>query len=605
MQKFKKILRNAALYALSIALVGAAPITAFADEPETYTYNAANGRWDSSKWVYDPATHVYVPAPPASPAPAKAPAVASKDSGATDAPLAADAVGDAPGVGGNASVSQNLNDNANTNVNTDASIKNGLNSLAGSGSAGVNSNLRAGDALSGDANADTTLVNSVHSTVDGETDGIARFTTNLYGDVVGDIMIGPSIANAQIDRNININSNTNINNNDAITNDVKVRALSGSAEVANNTTAGNAKSGNANAVANVLNLINTIIGANKSFIGTINIYGNLNGDIMVSPDFIPQLLADNSIERTEINMPLSMNINDDKSIVNNVKLNAATGDATVANNTGAGSATTGSSKTKLTVLNLTGHKVNAKNSLLVFVNVLGKWVGMIVDAPNATAAAFGNRVVSNTVNVSDNTNINNKERITNNIDLDAQSGSAAVAGNTQAGDATSGDATASANLANISSSEFNLTDWFGVLYINVFGTWIGSFGVDTAAGTVVPLSGMAMAGGPPNPGTPNLRFGFNPGDSSNSPSAAIAGANGGGGMDAARAAGEAYLAAHPQGANTSMLQGAETPKALDPSMIMTVGGFMAAGISSIWLSARRRSEMNINRPATPGLMINQ
>ncbi len=602
MQKFKRYLQNAALYIVSIALVGGAPITAFADEPETYTYNAANGRWDSSKWVYDPATHVYVPAPPASPAPAKSPAPAvAKDADA------AVAVGDAPVAGGNATISDNVNGNANTNVSTDASIKNGLNSLAGSGSAGVNSNLRAGDALSGDANADTTLVNSVHSTVDGATDGVARFTTNIYGDVMGDLMIGPSIANATIDRNINFNSNTNVNNNDAITNDVKIRALSGSAEVANNTTAGNAKSGNANAVANVLNLINTIIGANKSFIGTINIYGNLNGDIMVSPDFIPQLLADNSIEKTEINMPLSMNINDNQSIVNNVKLNAASGDATVANNTGAGSAKTGSSNTKLTVLNLTGHKVNAKNSLLVFVNVLGKWVGMIVDAPNATAAAFGNRVISNTVNVSDNTNINNNSKITNNLDLDAQSGSAAVAGNTQAGDATSGDATASANIANISDTEFNLTDWFGVLYINVFGTWIGSFGVDTAAGNVVPLSGMAV-GGPPQPGAPNLRFGFNPADSSHSSSAAIAGANGGGGASAALAAGQAYLASHPQSANTSLLDvaGGTMQKAMDPSTMMTVGGFVVAGASSIWLAVRRRNDMRIDPPAAPsGLMIHQ
>lgn len=598
------------LYAVSIALVGAAPITAFADEPETYTYNAANGRWDSNKWVYDPATHVYVPAPPASPAPAKAPVTASTENAAT--PTAATAIGDAPSAGGNATVSETVNGNSNANVSTDANIKNGLNSLAGSGSAGVNANLRAGDALTGDANADTTLVNSVHSTVDGETDGIARFTTNLYGDVVGDIMIGPSIANAQIDRNININSNTNVNNNDAITNDVKVRALSGSAEVANNTTAGSAKSGNANAVANVLNLINTIIGANKSFIGTINIYGNLNGDIMVSPDFIPQLLADNSIEKTEINMPLSMNINDDKSIVNNVNLNASTGNATVANNTGAGSATTGTSNTKLTVLNLTGHKVNAKNSLLVFVNVLGKWVGMIVDAPNATAAAFGNRVVSNTVNVSDNTNLNNNSKITNNIDVGAGSGSATVAGNTAAGDATSGDATASANIANIDDSEFNLTDWFGVLYINVFGTWIGSFGVDTAAGNIIPLAGGAAPGAAPGPDTPNLRFGFNPGGD-NSSTSAIGGVGtgpNGGSMDpATKAAATAYIAAHQKGANTSLLQNTEIArKAFDPSVLMTVGGFLVAGISSLWLSARRRSDNTIDPPAAvavSGLMIHQ
>src|SRR5690606_32678556 len=70
--------------------------------------------------------------------------------------------------------------------------------------------------------------------------------------------------------------------------------------------------------------------------------------------------------------------------------------------------------------------------------------------------------------------------------VNAQSGDASVTGNTAAGDAQSGDATASVNIANISNSTFSLSDWLGVLFINVFGTWNGSFGVDTAAGEHAP-----------------------------------------------------------------------------------------------------------------------
>jgi hypothetical protein len=35
---------------------------------------------------------------------------------------------------------------------------------------------------------------------------------------------------------------------------------------------------------------------------------------------------------------------------------------------------------------------------------------------------------------------------------------------------------------NLSGSQLSLADWFGVLFINVLGTWHGSFGIDTPAG---------------------------------------------------------------------------------------------------------------------------
>jgi hypothetical protein len=90
----------------------------------------------------------------------------------------------------------------------------------------------------------------------------------------------------------------------------------------------------------------------------------------------------------------------------------------------------------------------------------------------------GTSTTSGTTNV----NADTHNQITNNIDVTAQTGDATVAGNTQGGNATTGDASAGINLLNISNSNFSLADWFGVLFINVFGSWNGSFGVDTEAG---------------------------------------------------------------------------------------------------------------------------
>jgi hypothetical protein len=219
----------------------------------------------------------------------------------------------------------------------------------------------------------------------------------------------------------------------------------------------------------------------------------LNGDILIAPDFIPQLLASNGgSTSTSQTAPVAstINSNDLQSVVNNVSLAAQSGKAAVMDNTTAGNATSGNANTNVVIFNLTGHEIVASNSLLVFVNVLGSWVGVIVDAPaGATAAAIGNGVTSNTV-IPPSLSVvsNNSNQITNNINLNSLSGNATVAANTLAGNAVSGNATSSANIANISNSQFGLTGWFGVLFINVFGNWYGSFGVNTSAGDPVGTS---------------------------------------------------------------------------------------------------------------------
>lgn len=140
----------------------------------------------------------------------------------------------------------------------------------------------------------------------------------------------------------------------------------------------------------------------------------------------------------------------------------------------------------------------------------GKWVGMIVDAPGATAAALASGVTKHAVTNSGTLNVDNDSKITNNINLAAQSGDASVTGNTKAGNAKSGDASASANIVNISRSTFNLTGWFRILFINVDNDWIGRFAVDDRTGEVTPLSGAAINGASSSPSAPNLRFGFIP-----------------------------------------------------------------------------------------------
>ncbi|HUO61979.1 MAG TPA: hypothetical protein VMT96_00820 [Candidatus Bathyarchaeia archaeon] len=581
MQRIRHTLRGAMLYLLMVLFATGAPLSTLV--------NADDSTQSQTSTQNDPS-----PSPSTSPDPSPSPSPAATKGGSTDsnASINADSATTNPDPSP-ATVTDNNNAAATNNVNNGVNLTNNLDSNATTGDTKVNKNTTAGDAQSGDANAGSTIVNSVHSSVgSGNTSGIANFTINLNGDITGDITIGPTIANATVDKNTNISSNTNINNNDTLTNNQTLSATSGNADVSQNTTAGSAKSGNANSVADVLNLINTIIAANKSFIGTINIYGNLDGDILVSPEFLPQLLGSNAPVYGNFSMPLSTNINDNQSIVNNVNLKATSGQATVSGNTTAGTAQTGNAQTNLTILNLTGHQVVASQSLLVFVNVLGKWVGMIVDAPGATSAALGNGVISDNTTLSSNNNLNNNAKIVNNIDLSATSGDANVSDNTTAGDAVSGNATASANIANISTSTFNLSDWFGVLFINVFGTWVGSFGVDTAAGNIIPLSGDALPNGAPlAAGASGLRFGFNPIYHSGTPFSSI----GGGGTAGSGGGPMTPISAHAplnqaEGQTQPLAKLVTSPFEDTFSVIMIIAGFgTAAGAGALWLLSRRSS----------------
>lgn len=470
MQSFTKNIRRVLAYFTALVLVAGYPLSVMAEtqepttppvetveqapatEPEkpplTYTYNETTKTWDSEDWVFNPVTNTY------------------------EKPVAPTII--APAVD-----DQNTSE-VEKDIKTDVTINNNVTSDATSGNAGVDYNTLAGSAASGDAAAMATLLNVVNSSVTtGDNQKVATFTQDIMGDVEGDIILYPMLLKAMLEAEAGkADSTINVENNLQLNNNVDLSATSGNAAVTNNTTAGDATTGSATAVANVVNILNSMIATQQSFIGTINIYGSLEGDILLAPDFIPQMIANNKdLADNQVSNTTSTEI------INNINTVAESGAASVLNNTSAGSATTGDADTGVVIFNLTGHEIIAKNSLLVFVNVLGKWVGVIVDAPEgATAALIGNEVTKNEYAPDLTVNAESTHGITNTISVNAQTGDAVVSGNTTAGNATTGSAKALANVANVSGSQFGITDWFGVLFINIFQDWHGSFGIDTFYG---------------------------------------------------------------------------------------------------------------------------
>lgn len=484
----------------------------------TYSYNPNTGMWDTTEWVFDAPSGTYIPnVISATVPPADAVTVDSSGDPLSVAESKTPGSGAMPNsahtsTGTQQSTSQDTADGSDKPKSSgffdmfyNAFISNDISSKAMSGDALVSMNTLAGSALSGDASAIATIFNLLQSTWNlGLTGGLfSTFTQNIFGNIIGDLWLKPSSSTptgantAEGDVTVNTSQNT------GIANQITLEATSGDSTVSTNTTAGDATTGSATVIANIINAINSSIVSGSSFLGMLNIYGSLDGDILLPPELISTLLAANAIGSLDTSSITNANVIGDftnnLSTTNNVTAGATSGNASVAQNTSAGDATTGDAQTNVTVLNLTGRQVIGKNALLVFVNVLGTWVGMIVDAPTgSTSAALGGGITSDSTLA---VTAENNQTITNDINAQARSGDALVTKNTSAGDATSGDAYAAVNILNMNASQFALSDWFGVLFINVFGSWNGSFGIDTIAGSLPPAAVAALQAG--TAGTPS------------------------------------------------------------------------------------------------------
>jgi hypothetical protein len=451
------------------------------------------------------------------------------------------------GNGSTNNLMENSSSSAMLQILGNALINNSGTSTATSGDAQVAGNTEAGDAASGPASVIENLLNLLNAAWSWSNGGLSYFAQNLFGDQTGDIHLQPTSSSGgggqlgsgsptgTLASNTNTGQNS-VNNatsnsddnltvvnrpNGAITNDVDLLAQSGDAAVTGNTRAGNATTGDATVNLNILNLINSAISSGDSFFGLLNIFGSLDGDILF-PDGFLNAVADTSSTagaggNTAANTTTGQNstnnaratsdntatiVNDPSaSFNNNLQTAAQSGTASVNGNTVSGDGQSGDASTRNNLFNLFNTNVMGDNAVLVLVNVMGRWMGHIMTLPDAGtstgALLTGNATVQNQdtgQNSTNNANVTSNHdatitnsptgSITNNIKAGAISGNASVEDNTVAGSAKSGAAKVATNVANIFSSSLNLKKWFGVLVINVFGSWNGSVGDDTTAGEV-------------------------------------------------------------------------------------------------------------------------
>jgi hypothetical protein len=522
-------------------------------DQSSFTYDAKTGYWLSPKYFLNRQTGWYEIIPPAQVAALPSNFVTAPNVihtslgdvvvGSKDYELAK-ALGIIPS-GSSANISSTGPNSTNQANATNSSqswfdftslvnVMNTLQSTAKSGDVSATDNTKVGDAVSGAANVLANLVNLLTSAWSWSNGGLNMFMQNLFGNINGDITLTPNQtsatgggsmsgstisgtgpdstngSNAANSTTLGVNAKTQGD----IVNNVDLIAASGNASAGGNTSAGNVASGNATAELNIINLINSYISSGSSFFGVLNIFGNLNGDILFPSGFLNGAIGTdgssngaaglsstgpgsaNTSSTTDSN---SSNITSSStnSIANNIDANATSGQANINNNSQAGSASSGSASTTGSTFNLANSNVMGDNAVLVIVNVLGHWVGKIMSLPGGGSSTSGlltgNAQISstgpNSVNIATTSTANSAKitqsaagSITNNAKVAATSGNASATDNTQVGDVKSGNAKVSTGVANIVNTVLNVKHWFGVLVVNVFGGWTGDVGNNTSAG---------------------------------------------------------------------------------------------------------------------------
>jgi hypothetical protein len=492
---------------IMLLLVGLHPVRVLADADNSSTNSSATAAAAAPAvtTTTDPTTTDGSDTAAAAPTPADT--STTSDTSSSSTPVASVTPTDNTDVATTPVVSTNNSANSNNAVasptqgsdtaaavdGNNTTVTNQTTSAAQSGNASVSQSSTASNATSGSAQTIATALNILSSSTDVQNNNLNTSVTDISGNNNNqNVVIDPTTTEGSADSQDNGETEVNTANSGTINNNLTLGAASGDATVSDNRVGGSATTGNASVDANLINITNSDLSSGQYYIGVVNIYGDLTGNILLSPDFVSQLLAENpTLLSGDTNAANTVT----QTVNNTINASATSGNAIVGNNWDGGNASSGNASTSVDALNLANDDITGNNALLVFINVLGTWEGVIIGAPSgATTAEYGDATSNDAVasaatspdsegqaTLASDTN----EEINNTINATATTGNAAVDQNGIGGNAQSGNAEVSVNLLNILNSDVSLSGWFGVLFINVFGNWSGDFGIVTPPTTAV------------------------------------------------------------------------------------------------------------------------
>ncbi|MBI2024445.1 DUF11 domain-containing protein [Candidatus Giovannonibacteria bacterium] len=355
----------------------------------------------------------------------------------------------------------------NTN---DAEVSNEISSTASTGENIADGNSATSTIITGDANAAADVINIVNTNIIDSNGRMAIL--NAFSSLFGDLDL-TSLENFQSCGECSgiLNIGANNENNAEITNDIVVRAITGENSASGNGS-GVIATGDANAAANVLNVVNTNVVGSNYLLLVFNNFGDWNGDVIFPSKYNFNLCC-------TLNVPAGISNSNSASVDNGVSVDAQTGENSADGESG-GLIVSGNSNSAVNVLNQVNSNVLSSDSVYVAFRFFGDWSGNVYSAPEGFSwTQTDNGLIllggGNSGGAGSNMEISNENNATiqNSVRVFALTGQNSVNGNANGGVIVTGDANAAANVVNVVNTNVLGRNWVLAL-VNIFGNWNGN-----------------------------------------------------------------------------------------------------------------------------------
>ena len=328
-----------------------------------------------------------------------------------------------------------------------------------------------------------------------------------------------------------------LNNNDGnLLNDLNLESITGNNTASDNTGDATIETGDADIIANLINMLNTNIITSQFYFGVVNVYGNWLGNLILpeypsSSSYSGNLASsasnsftgstsDNTAD-TNISQDLTQTNDNTAAVNNNLNLTTDSGGNSAAKNTGSGFVDSGDTSGEANLANWVNTNIVSDSPWwLVMINNLGSWIPVLSNpatgtqivldldslglsgstGSSATANAENDHTGSSSTNSAstdltiDGTITNqNTGTITNNVDGLALTGGNNADRNTGNGSVTTGDASIWLNVLNFLNTNISAPSVM-LTIVNIFGSWTGdvlNYGTSTqvADNTTSPPAG--------------------------------------------------------------------------------------------------------------------
>ena len=424
--------------------------------------------------------------------------------------------------------------NTDTDSSTQTSVNNTVNdatsagATASSGENQQNNNTKADGVKTGSAGIGVTQVKQDNTAVVGGSAGLT--VTGHNGNMTGDLVLGAGSGTANIgndtggasvkatnsttgsgsENTVGVNTETSdlveVQNDGRIDNLLNLAAISGRNEANENTSDGQIQTGDADVAATLINLLNTSVINGNIWVTVADIFGDLNGNIVV-PSLSSLAIAGSDAVDVQVgnsgtgadsdnNIDIGINDSEATRVVNDAEINtevnaeAITGQNSADDNTGGASMQTGNASVDASNVTIANTTIEGGSWGLYLVNALNGWLGYLVssdgqaqqlsqeetlrriEANNNATGSGSENTVDVDVSEDEQTEVTNTAVINNEVNAAAITGENEASRNTGAGRIATGDASIKATTVNIANTTVKDGSLM-IAVVNIFGNWLG------------------------------------------------------------------------------------------------------------------------------------